>query len=163
MKAYIGTYAKYNNGSIAGAWLDLTDYSDHEEFMLAARDLHKDESDPELMIQDWEGSNKLISEHGVNPLTWEVLELSEHEQKIVEHLMENGSSAEQAIEKQEDVIVLHCEFEHEAHEAYWEHISESMDLENLPFCESYIDKEAMYKRDGNTFYFVSGLGLVNTD
>ena len=28
----VGTYAKYNNGSLSGAWLDLSDYSDKEEF-----------------------------------------------------------------------------------------------------------------------------------
>ena len=31
-KVYVGTYAKYNNGSLSGAWLDLSDYSDKEEF-----------------------------------------------------------------------------------------------------------------------------------
>ena len=30
---YVGTYAKYNNGSLSGAWLDLSDYSDKEEFL----------------------------------------------------------------------------------------------------------------------------------
>lgn len=29
---YVGTYAKYNNGSIFGKWLDLSDYSDKNEF-----------------------------------------------------------------------------------------------------------------------------------
>ena len=31
-KVYVGTYVKYNNGSLSGAWLDLSDYSDKEEF-----------------------------------------------------------------------------------------------------------------------------------
>lgn len=26
-KVYVGTYAKYNNGSLSGAWLDLSDHS----------------------------------------------------------------------------------------------------------------------------------------
>ena len=51
---YVGTYAKYNNGSIKGAWLKLEDHSDAEAFMDACRELHKDESDPELMFQDFE-------------------------------------------------------------------------------------------------------------
>ncbi|MDW4788605.1 antirestriction protein ArdA, partial [Escherichia coli] len=29
---YVGTYHKYNCGSIAGAWLDLTDFDSSEEF-----------------------------------------------------------------------------------------------------------------------------------
>jgi antirestriction protein len=68
MKLYVGTYAKYNNGSIAGKWLDLDDYADNDAFMAACRELHEDERDPELMFQDcdyehdWEKS--LYSECG---------------------------------------------------------------------------------------------------
>jgi len=54
-RIYVGTYAKYNDGSIAGAWLDLQDYDDVEEFYTACADLHKDEEDPEYMFQDYEG------------------------------------------------------------------------------------------------------------
>lgn len=53
-KIYVGTYGKYNDGSIAGKWLDLSDYSDKDEFMKACAELHKDEYDPEFMFQDWE-------------------------------------------------------------------------------------------------------------
>ena len=53
-RIYVGTYAKYNGGSILGKWLDLSDYSDKEEFYEACRELHKDEQDPEFMFQDWE-------------------------------------------------------------------------------------------------------------
>lgn len=52
---YCGTYAKYNNGSIAGKWLRLEDYPDAEAFLTACRELHRDEADPELMFQDFEG------------------------------------------------------------------------------------------------------------
>lgn len=52
---YCGTYNKYNNGSIAGAWMSLEDYSTPEEFFEACRELHKDEDDPEFMFQDFEG------------------------------------------------------------------------------------------------------------
>jgi antirestriction protein len=51
---YCGTYAKYNNGSIKGAWMKLSDYADADEFFAACKELHKDESDPELMFQDFE-------------------------------------------------------------------------------------------------------------
>lgn len=54
LKIYVGTYSKYNNGSIEGAWLNLLDYSSHEELTRAMRVLHIDEIDPEFMIQDWE-------------------------------------------------------------------------------------------------------------
>ena len=53
-RVYVGTYGKYNNGSLFGAWLDLSDYSDKEDFYEACRELHKDEEDAEYMFQDWE-------------------------------------------------------------------------------------------------------------
>ena len=39
-RVYVGTYGKYNNGSLFGAWLDLSDYADKEEFYEACRELH---------------------------------------------------------------------------------------------------------------------------
>lgn len=53
-RVYVGTYHKYANGSIFGAWLDLDDYADADEFLTACRELHKDEKDPEFMLQDYE-------------------------------------------------------------------------------------------------------------
>ena len=42
-RVYVGTYNKYNSGSLFGKWLDLSDYSDKDEFMEACRELHKDD------------------------------------------------------------------------------------------------------------------------
>ena len=53
-RVYVGTYNKYNNGSLFGKWLDLSDYSDKDEFLEACRELHEDEQDPEYMFQDYE-------------------------------------------------------------------------------------------------------------
>lgn len=62
---YVGTYAKYNNGSIHGAWLDLTKYTDVNDFLNACEELHKDETNPEFMFQDFENFPKsLYSESG---------------------------------------------------------------------------------------------------
>jgi antirestriction protein len=55
MRVYVGTYHKYNSGSIAGKWLDLDYYRAADEFYEACKELHSDEQDPELMFQDWEG------------------------------------------------------------------------------------------------------------
>ena len=54
-KCYIGTYGKYNGGSLFGKWLDLSDYPTYQDFLNACKELHKNEHDPEFMIQDWEG------------------------------------------------------------------------------------------------------------
>lgn len=53
-RVYVGTYGKYNSGSIAGGWLDLADYKTYSDFLAACRKLHKGEHDPEFMIQDCE-------------------------------------------------------------------------------------------------------------
>ncbi len=66
-KIYVGTYGKYNNGSLFGAWLDLSDYADKEEFYEACRELHKDEEDAEFIFQDYENiPENLISESWIS-------------------------------------------------------------------------------------------------
>lgn len=80
-RIYCGTYAKYNSGSISGKWITLSDYSDRDEAMEACLELHKDEADPELMFQDFEGFPRCwYSESSLPPaILWEWLELDETE------------------------------------------------------------------------------------
>lgn len=49
---YVGTYAKYSNGSIAGEWIEVT--PDYDLLMEQIKELHSDEEDPEIMIQDYD-------------------------------------------------------------------------------------------------------------
>lgn len=51
-KIYVGTYAKYNAGDLSGDWLSLRDFETYEDLIEACLELHSDEADPELMIQD---------------------------------------------------------------------------------------------------------------
>ena len=53
-RVYVGTYAKYNDGSIDGEWIDLSRFDTYDEFVDYCRELHKDEKDPEFMVQDYE-------------------------------------------------------------------------------------------------------------
>ena len=32
-RIYVGTYAKYNNGSLQGEWVELSDFYDLDDFM----------------------------------------------------------------------------------------------------------------------------------
>ena len=74
-RIYVGTYAKYNEGSIFGKWMDLSDYSSSEEFYGACRELHSSEEDPELMFQDWENiPSALIGESWLSDNIFEVME-----------------------------------------------------------------------------------------
>lgn len=92
---YVGTYAKYNDGSLFGKWLNLSDYTGIDEFWDACRSLHKDEEDPEFMFQDWEHIPRaLISESYLSAKFFELrsaLEsLSDTEQEPFFLWFENG-------------------------------------------------------------------------
>lgn len=52
---YVGTYGKYNDGSLCGLWIDLSSFYDYDEFINFCYAIHADEEDPELMAQDFEG------------------------------------------------------------------------------------------------------------
>lgn len=74
-RVYVGTYRKYNEGSIEGEWLDLADYSDKHEFYEACRQLHADEDDPEFMFQDWEEIPEgMIGECWINDNIFELIQ-----------------------------------------------------------------------------------------
>ena len=51
---YVGTYGKYNEGSLRGLWIDLTSFRYYDEFINFCKAIHADEYDPELMAQDYE-------------------------------------------------------------------------------------------------------------
>ena len=53
-RVYVGTYHKYASGDLFGKWMDLDEFADVDEFLTACRELHKDEKDPEFMLQDYE-------------------------------------------------------------------------------------------------------------
>lgn len=75
---YVGTYAKYNSGSIAGKWLSFDDYADRKDMLDACRALHSDEADPELMFQDFEGFPKALYDESSLPNLWELNDALKH-------------------------------------------------------------------------------------
>jgi antirestriction protein len=99
---YVGTYAKYNSGSIAGDWLDLSEYSTRDEFLEAAAALHSDEQDPELMFQDFQGFPEIwYSESSAPPaILWEWIEMEEWQKEAFGLYAENvGPSIDDFLEK----------------------------------------------------------------
>ena len=112
-RIYVGTYGKYNEGSIAGAWLELDDYSDKAEFYEACAELHKDESDPEFMFQDWEGAPEgMIGESWVADDLWEWIELDDDD-KLTLQLARACHCHETTIEQARDAY--QGAYESEAH------------------------------------------------
>ena len=50
---YVGTYGKYNNGSLEGGWVYLDEFNSRDEFLkYCIQKLHANERDAELMFQD---------------------------------------------------------------------------------------------------------------
>jgi antirestriction protein len=72
-QVYVGTYAKYNNGSLKGEWLNVADFGSKADFYARAAEIHSDEDDPEFMFQDHEGiAAALISESSIDDVVFEV-------------------------------------------------------------------------------------------
>lgn len=104
-KLYVGTYFKYNNGSLGGEWVDLEDYNDASEFFDYIRELHDDEDDPEFMFQDYDDiPSKLYSESMSEEEVQEIydfLEYDESERSIIEEYWnecDNSASASSILE-----------------------------------------------------------------
>ena len=85
---YVSTYAKYNNGSLYGEWVDLSKFLDADDFMEYIAELHNDEEDPEFMFQDYEGFPECYYSESLDVDTlsklYEYINLDEDEKKIVE-------------------------------------------------------------------------------
>lgn len=143
-RIYVGTYAKYNSGSIKGAWLDLEDYGDRDAFLAACAELHKDESDPELMFQDYEGFPKsFYSESNVPEALWAWLELDEDDRELLE-VYQEGVDSGGDIDRARDAFMGKADTE-----ADWAHrwLDDSGQLAELPeWAQNYFDFEA-YARD----------------
>lgn len=74
-RIYVGTYAKYNSGSLKGAWLDLEDYACKQDFYEACAELHDDEEDCEYMFKDWEDiPDAFIGESHIDEEFWDYMD-----------------------------------------------------------------------------------------
>ena len=74
LRVYVGTFGKYNRGSLAGKWLNIKDYKNVDDFYKACRQLHSNEYDPEFMFQDWEYiPNKFIGGGWIDPKLFELI------------------------------------------------------------------------------------------
>lgn len=109
---YLGTYAKYNSGSLYGKWIDLTTFDDYEDFCDYCHRVHYDEQDPEFMVQDFE-----------------------YYPKSMYH--ESGLPTEKEFERIKEYAELD-ENEREAYSIYLETYNEKADLEE--FRERYVGK-----------------------
>ena len=153
IKIYVGTYHKYNCGSIQGAWIDVTEL-DKDEFYSKCKELHKEEEDPEFMFQDWEAIDLLkdfISEGGTDKEFWELKEqikdLSNEQIEALTAYQNLFGTID--VSDFEDRYFGHFEgFFGDINSVFGQHMLEEMgELEQVPqHLRYYIDEEA-YGRD----------------
>ena len=124
---YVGTYHKYNCGSLFGMWLDLTTFASYEDFCEVCRFLHRDEADPELMFQDMENfPDAWYNESGLDEDTFDLIlqyaDLADDERRAFDAYIENKGSGRDA-EVFDDFRVKYVgEFDSE--EEFAEHIAD---------------------------------------
>jgi antirestriction protein len=136
---YVGTYGKYNSGSIAGKWLDIADYADKDEFLTVCQDLHGP-GDHEYMFQDYENCPEgMISEGHIDEDLFAYAALDDDDKERLEGFLESFGSCgtfEENLEKSEESGQgKHDSFEDWARE-FFEEVSEIPD-----HLASYIDWE----------------------
>jgi antirestriction protein len=152
-KIYVSTYAKYNQGTLSGAWLDLEEFADMDDFFSACHELHNDDNDPEFMFQDWEDiPSGMITESSLNPEIFDWLQMSDSEKEVLEvykgYIDQTGSLAD-AERYFHGKTTSAGDFMAE----YWE---ESGALKNVPPELVYhIDWDAVARDSGFTFVEVS--------
>jgi antirestriction protein len=104
---YVGTYAKYNCGILRGQWVELEDYAgDQEGFAAKCAEIHADESDPEIMFQDYQGFPRdFYGESYLKPELFAWLELDETERELVERYTDAFGYAPDDIDQARDAYV----------------------------------------------------------
>jgi antirestriction protein len=146
-QVYVGTYAKYNNGSIAGQWVNLEDCGSAEGFAEVCAAIHSDEADPEFMFQDYQNFPKTFyGESYIDPAVWEWLDLDDDDRELLavyqDHVDQDGD-----IEDAREAYMGKADTE--ADWAYqW--LDDSGQLAELPeWARNYFDFDA-YARDART-------------
>ena len=161
---YVGTYRKYNGGSLYGAWLDLEMFTDAEDFFDACRQLHSDEEDPEFMFQDFQGFPRELYGESMNEKDvqkiLDYLALDDDEREMVEDYIEcfGGSvqDFEDIIDKARDNYGKWNTFEDFSDNQ----ADEMLSCYNLPSCVSnYFDYKA-FARDLEYDYHFGSNGYV---
>lgn len=157
-QVYVGTYGKYAAGSIRGAWIDLEECGDHETFIAKAKDLHKDEPDPELMFQDFDGFPRgYYNESHIDPAVFEWLEMDEQDRELLE-IYQECVDEKGTLEEAQDAYIGQTDGSEADFAAEW--YEESGQLEGVPeHIQRYIDYDAIARDmrcDGMIFHRHNG-------
>lgn len=143
---YCGTYGKYNNGSLDGAWLDLEAFDSYDELLEICALLHDDEDDPEFMFQDYQGfPREWYDESGLKESFDNIVEyckLDENDREVFDAYYEWSGNADFAHFRD------HYMGKFDTEEDFAEYIvSECYDLDNMMGDLSFYFDYERYARD----------------
>ena len=120
-RIYVGTWAKYNAGSLSGEWLALKDYDNYSELCEVMRAIHEDESDPEPMIQDCEDFPEgfsvvsgSLSEEEYNDILKACKEEEEEEESKGAEEEEEETPSTEGTEEETQTAVTVCKYSEKA-------------------------------------------------
>lgn len=164
---YVGTYAKYNSGSIFGMWIDLESVSDADEFFEVCRALHSDEADPEFMMQDYQGFPEELYHESMSVEDVEKIlafvALDDDDREMLEDYCEcyggDATDTDMIDRARERSIGKFDTFKEFADQC----ADEKLSCMNAPeFCTRYFDYEA-YARDLKYGFSIGGNGYIFSD
>ena len=137
---YVGTYHKYNCGSLKGAWVNLESFDDEEELMEFLHRLHADESDPEFMIQDYMNFPRRFYSESMNKddfaKLFEWLNLDEEKREMCEEYWDEIDESESV-----EHIVESCVYSGNSNDYFDELADEAMG-DAYEFLRNYFDYES---------------------
>ena len=162
---YVGTYKKYNDGSLYGAWIDLEQFTNAEDFFEVCRLLHDDEEDPEFMFQDYqcfpdELYGESMNEDDVQKIL-DYLALDEDEREMIEDYIECFGGEMQDFE---EILSSARNWERGQWASFQDFADEIADdmlnTSDVPSCISnYFDYKA-FARDLEYDYYIGSNGYV---
>lgn len=159
IRIYLTNLGKYNEGELVGKWVDLPTTNGFEEHL---EEIGINEEYEEWFITDYETDIDGLEIHGysnieeLDELAETLEDLADYEKEIVEAMISEGYSLEDALEKKDDCMIYYdC---HDMEDVAREYIEECGLLHDVPeMLQNYFDFEA-YGRDMSfegTFVFTN--------
>lgn len=142
---YVGTYGKYNEGSLDGEWVDITEFDTYEDFIDYCHKLHGDENSAELMFQDFAGFPEIwYSESGMSEETFDKIkefsELDSDKKGAYEAYLTICDEGDDSIDKFEDCYLGYYNSPEDFAEEYFTTNNDIPD-----FIINYIDWNAVWR------------------
>ena len=160
MRVYVGTYNKYNEGSIAGKWLDLKQFTEIKDFYKKCSEIHKDEHDPEFMFQDYENiPSSLVGESWISETVFNINKYVTdlNVEAFMEYLSYIGSIDDQDFKEVVDRFQNAYYGEWNTFREFTEHMFDECELPNIPEeYHNYISYDYVHNTLKHSYYFSNG-------